>query len=139
MTKWLPILSMDDVFDALVIRSAGIRSTFFAKRAARPAESLSAAIAVTRFAVMKHLRLLEEAGLVTSPRRDAVASLWSSTPRRSRGSSIDGSLRYAPFVRTMVDLAETFERGAAMPLPGPKTSRGDLRPRRARGDLDGPG
>ena len=51
--------------------------------------ALEARFTMTRFGVMKHLRQLEEAGLVVT-RREGARSATSSTPSRSGSSTTGG-------------------------------------------------
>jgi uncharacterized protein YndB with AHSA1/START domain/DNA-binding transcriptional ArsR family regulator len=73
--------------------------------------------AMTRFGVMKHLRVLEEAGLVTT-RRDGRQKLHFLNPVPIRLISDRWISRYAePWVNAMADLKTTLEAEPAMSAP----------------------
>lgn len=112
--------SMDDVFDALAHPIRRDLLDALREKDGQTLGELERRHAVTRFAVMKHLRLLEEAGLVTSLKTGREKRHYLNPAPIQRIVDRWVSRYAAPFVRTMVDLAETFERGAAMSLPGPK-------------------
>ena len=69
MTYWSPIISrMDAVFRALADPTRrGLLDELF-ERDGQTLSALEARLPMTRFGVMKHLRVLEEAGLVTTRR-----------------------------------------------------------------------
>jgi len=63
------VLAVDDVFKALADPTRrGLLDELF-ERDGQTLSALEARVAMTRFGVMKHLRVLEEAGLVTTRRR----------------------------------------------------------------------
>ena len=73
---------------------------------------------MTRFGVMKHLRVLEEAGLITT-RRDGRQKLHFLNPVPIRLISDRWISRYAaPFVNAMADLKTVLE--AEQPMSAPK-------------------
>jgi uncharacterized protein YndB with AHSA1/START domain len=70
VTKWSPIVGrVDDVFKALAdpTRRALLDELF--REDGQPLRALEGRFEITRFGVMKHLKLLEEAGLVITKRR----------------------------------------------------------------------
>ena len=72
MTIWSPIISrMDDdaVFKALADSSRRLLLDLLYERDGRTLTELDAELEMTRFGVMKHLKVLEEAGLVVAQKR----------------------------------------------------------------------
>ncbi len=71
MTKWSPILcevTADRVFKALADRTRRHLLDRLYERGGRTLKELEAEAEMTRFGVMKHLRVLEKAGLVVTRR-----------------------------------------------------------------------
>jgi DNA-binding transcriptional ArsR family regulator len=60
---------MDEVFKALADPTRRRLLDELYKQDGRPLKSLEAGLDMTRFGVMKHLRVLEQAGLVTTRKR----------------------------------------------------------------------
>ena len=72
MTKWSPIIGgmdMDDVFRALADPTRRSLLDKLFKKDGQTLSALEARLPMTRFGVMKHLRVLEQAGLVVTRRR----------------------------------------------------------------------
>ena len=70
VTKWSPIIAaMDEVFKALADPTRRSLLDELFERDGQSLSELEERLPMTRFGVMKHLRVLEEAGLVTTKRR----------------------------------------------------------------------
>ena len=70
MTKWSPIVrDMDAVFRALADPTRRSLLDELFKKDGQTLSALEERFPMTRFGVMKHLKLLEEAGLVVTKRR----------------------------------------------------------------------
>ena len=70
MTKWSPIVrGVDDVFKALADPTRRSLLDELFREDGQTLSALEERFAMTRFGVMKHLKLLEEAGLVVTKRR----------------------------------------------------------------------
>lgn len=110
---------MDDVFDALAhpIRRALLDA--LREKDGQTLGELEHRHTVTRFAVMKHLRLLEQAGLVTTVKVGREKRHYLNPVPIQRIVDRWISRYAAPFVRSMVDLAGAFERGDPMSAVAP--------------------
>ena len=92
MTSWSPnVAGVDEVFRALAdpTRRALLDELF--RRDGRSLRDLEARFTMTRFGVMKHLRVLEEAGLVVSSRRgrEKAGADGASTVEESKDAETD--------------------------------------------------
>ena len=80
---------MDEVFKALADPTRRSLLDELFERDGQTLSELEGRLPMTRFGVMKHLRVLEEAGLVTTASA-AARSCTSSTPSRSGSSTTAG-------------------------------------------------
>lgn len=111
---------MDDIFDALANPLRRRLLDALRDRDGQTLGQLERELPVTRFAVMKHLRVLEEAGLVAT-RKVGREKFHYLNPTPIQRLSDRWISRYAaPFARTMSDVQSHFEREAlAMTGPAP--------------------
>jgi uncharacterized protein YndB with AHSA1/START domain/DNA-binding transcriptional ArsR family regulator len=112
---------VDDVFKALADPS---RRRLLDKLFRRDGQSLGELEAhlpeMTRFGVMKHLRVLEDAGLIAS-RKAGREKLHYLNPVPIRRIFDRWTSKYArPFTRAMVDLKKQLEGDEDMEKPGPR-------------------
>ncbi len=125
MTIWSPIINgMDAVFRALADPTRrGLLDRLF-ERDGQTLSALERRLPMTRFGVMKHLRVLEEAGLVTTRRRGReklhflnpvpirlVHDRWVSKYAEPRAATLSG------LKRQLEDQMEKHEAGLAL-APG---------------------
>ena len=119
MTIWSPIVSgVDDVFRAIADPN---RRALLDRLADDDGLSVNALCAVlpemTRFGVMKHLRILEDAHLVTTERRGRQ-KLHYLNPVPIRQIHDRWISRYAtPFAAALSELTEQFDATASIPTP----------------------
>lgn len=112
--------AMDDVFDALAHPIRRDLLDALRENDGQTLGELERRHAVTRFAVMKHLRVLEAAGLVTTVKVGREKRHYLNPVPIQRIVDRWISRYAAPFVRTLADLAEVFERGDQMTAAAPK-------------------
>lgn len=112
---------MDDIFTALAHHTRRALLDRLRERDGQTLTELESAQPISRFGVMKHLRVLEDAHLVVT-RKIGREKLHFLNPAPIQQVADRWISRYAaPFLRTMSDLATTAEkRKQAMPSPGPK-------------------
>ncbi len=103
---------MDAVFKALADPTRrGLLDELF-KHDGQTLKSLEAGLAMTRFGVMKHLRVLEEAGLVTTRKRGRE-KLHFLNPVPIRLIHDRWVSKYAePWAATLTELKEGLEEGS---------------------------
>ncbi len=100
---------MDAVFDALAHPVRRELLDRLREQDGQSLHALEAGLTMTRFGVMKHLKVLEEAGLVVT-RKAGREKLHYLNPVPLQQVSDRWISRYAaPFVRTMVDLKDQLE------------------------------
>src|ERR671914_2823751 len=108
----------DRVFKALADPTRRFLLDRLFARDGRTLTELESELEMTRFGVMKHLRVLEEAGLITT-RRSGRQKLHFLNPVPIRLISDRWISRYAePWVNAMADLKTTLE--AKRPMSAPK-------------------
>jgi DNA-binding transcriptional ArsR family regulator len=100
---------MDEVFKALADPTRRSLLDQLFKQDGQSLKALEAGLDMTRFGVMKHLRVLEEAGLVTSQKRGRE-KLHFLNPVPIRLIHDRWVSKYAePFVSTLSGLKQTLE------------------------------
>jgi len=112
---------MDDIFRALSDPNRRALLDLLYERDGRTLTDLEGHLPMTRFGVMKHLRVLEDAHLVVT-RRAGREKLHYLNPAPIQQISDRWISRYAsPFVRAMSDLKTQLEgKDRPMPQPAPK-------------------
>jgi DNA-binding transcriptional ArsR family regulator len=110
VTKWSPILlGVDAVFKALADPTRRSLLDELFTQDGQSLKALEAGLDMTRFGVMKHLRVLEEAGLVTTQKRGRE-KLHFLNPVPIRLIHDRWVSKYAePFVDTLTGLKEALE------------------------------
>ena len=90
MTKWSRIVDdVDAVFKALADPTRRSLLDELFREDGQTLSALETRFSMTRFGVMKHLKQLEEAGLIVTKRKEERSST-SSTPCRSASSTTGG-------------------------------------------------
>jgi uncharacterized protein YndB with AHSA1/START domain/DNA-binding transcriptional ArsR family regulator len=112
---------VDDIFRALSDPSRRMLLDLLRERDGRTLTELEKHLAMTRFGVMKHLKVLEDAHLVVT-RKVGREKFHYLNPAPIQQISDRWISRYAsPFVRTMSDLKTQLEqKDRVMPQPAPK-------------------
>jgi len=111
---------VDRIFEALSHPARRALLDLLFERDGRPLVDLEQHLAMpmTRFGVMKHLRVLEDAGLVAT-RRHGREKLHYLNPAPIQQVSDRWISRFAaPFARTMTDIKDQLE-GRRIPVPQP--------------------
>ena len=118
MTFWSPILpAMDAVFKALADPTRRSLLDELYKQDGQSLKALEGGLEMTRFGVMKHLRVLEEAGLVTTQKRGRK-KLHFLNPVPIRLIHDRWVSKYAePFAATLTGLKQALEERTMQRLP----------------------
>lgn len=111
---------MEDVFDALAHPVRRDLLDALRRHDGQTLGELEQKYPITRFAVMKHLKILEKAHLVVSRKIGREKRHYLNPVPIQQVVDRWVSRYAAPFVRTMVDLADVFEKDAVMSAVSPK-------------------